>query len=132
MRGFATHLGNARDITVHLMSSDERLAVYGSLAPGKSNHHLLAKYAGTWTRGRVRGDLINAGWGAAGGFPGLIPRDDGPWVPVQVLESASLPDAWPALDAFEGDQYRRVVISVYAEDPDVHILFDANLYALAR
>ena len=66
------------------LSADDRLAVYGSLAPGKSNHHMLARYAGTWSRGRVRGDLVNAGWGAAGGFPALIPRDDGPWVDVQL------------------------------------------------
>jgi gamma-glutamylcyclotransferase (GGCT)/AIG2-like uncharacterized protein YtfP len=112
-------------------STDTRLAVYGSLAPGKSNHHLLAKYAGTWTRGRVRGDLVNAGWGAAGGFPGLVPRDDGPWVPVQVLESTALSSVWPALDAFEGDEYRRVLIPVHSDEPEAPVLFVANVYALA-
>ena len=64
--------------------------------------------------GRVRGDLINAGWGAAGGYLGLIPRDDGPWVTVQVFESESLADAWQELDAFEGSEYRRVLIPVYS------------------
>src|SRR6478735_827226 len=95
------------------MSSLSRLAVYGSLAPGRENHSLLAKYPGTWSRGRVRGDGINAGWGAAGGYLGLIPRDDGPWVAVQVFESESLADAWQELDAFEGSEYRRVLIPVY-------------------
>jgi len=113
------------------MTPDFRLAVYGSLAPGKANHHLLAYYAGVWTRGRVRGDLVNAGWGAAGGFPGLLPRRDGPWVAVHVLESPSLTSGWQALDEFEGSEYRRVVVPVYAEDADAHFLFDASIYALA-
>jgi gamma-glutamylcyclotransferase (GGCT)/AIG2-like uncharacterized protein YtfP len=108
-----------------------RLAVYGSLAPGKQNHDLLARYGGTWTRGRVRGDLVNAGWGATGGFPALVPRDDGPWVPVHVLESPLLDDGWPELDAFEGDEYRRVLLAVYSDDVDARFLFMANVYALA-
>jgi len=114
------------------LSADDRLAVYGSLAPGKSNHHMLARYAGTWSRGRVRGDLVNAGWGAAGGFPALIPRDDGPWVDVQVFESPDLCKAWPELDEFEGHEYERTVVPVYSEELDSHVLFDANIYALAR
>jgi gamma-glutamylcyclotransferase (GGCT)/AIG2-like uncharacterized protein YtfP len=114
------------------MSSIPRLAVYGSLQPGRENHYLLAKYPGTWSRGRVRGDLVNAGWGAAGGYLGLIPRHDGPWVSVQVFTSESLSDAWEELDEFEGSEYRRVLISVHSEDPDARLLYTANLYALAR
>ena len=75
---------------------------------------------------------MNAGWGAAGGYLGLIPRDDGPWVAVQVFESESLADAWHELDAFEGSEYRRVLVPVYAEDPDARLLYTASLYALAR
>jgi gamma-glutamylcyclotransferase (GGCT)/AIG2-like uncharacterized protein YtfP len=111
--------------------STHRLAVYGSLAPGKSNHYMLAGYPGTWTRGRVRGDLVNAGWGAAGGFPGLIPRPGAPWVPVQVFESDELPSAWAALDEFEGSEYRRVMVDVFSEDSDRAPLFQANIYAIA-
>ena len=114
------------------MSSQPRLAVYGSLAPGRENHHLLAKYPGSWSRGRVRGELINAGWGAAGGYLGLIPRDDGPWVAVQVFESPALTDAWPELDEFEGSEYRRVLVPVHSEDPDAPLLYSAYLYAIVR
>ena len=120
------------DEGIRSASAATRLAVYGSLAPGKSNHYMLADHAGTWTRGRVRGDLVNAGWGAAGGFPGLIPRDDGPWIPVQVFESQALPSIWPELDAFEGAEYERVLVPVYAEESDARVLFVANVYALAR
>ncbi|HUQ80939.1 MAG TPA: gamma-glutamylcyclotransferase family protein [Gemmatimonadaceae bacterium] len=111
------------------MSVEHRLVVYGSLAPGKSNHHMLADYPGTWTTGRVRGDLINAGWGATGGFPGLVPRADGPWIPVRIFESAALAHAWPKLDAFEGDDYQRVSIPVYAPSSEV-LLFEADVYAV--
>ena len=112
--------------------TEPRLAVYGSLAPGRENHHLLAKYPGTWSRGRVRGELINAGWGAAGGYLGLIPRDDAPWVTVQVFQSPSLTDAWAELDEFEGSEYRRVLIPVHSEDADASLLYSAYVYALAR
>ena len=113
------------------MSSIPRLAVYGSLQPGRENHYLLAKYPGTWSRGRVRGDLVNAGWGAAGGYLGLIPRDDGLWVSVQVFESEALAGAWQELDEFEGSEYRRVEIQIYSEDKDGQLLYTANVYALA-
>lgn len=80
----------------------------------------------------MRGDLVNEGWGATGGFPGLVPRDDGAWVTVHVLESPALPDAWRDLDEFEGSEYERILIPVYSEDPEPRLLFVANLYALRR
>jgi len=109
-----------------------RLAVYGSLAPGKKNQHVLAKYGGSWTSGRVRGDVINAGWGAAHGYPGLVPRADGPWVPVHVLESPALPSGWHELDDFEGSEYRRILLPVYAEDASASLVAVANIYEIAR
>ena len=109
---------------------NDRLAVYGSLAPGKSNHYMLARYPGIWTRGRVRGDLVNAGWGAAGGFPGLVPRADAPWVRVEIFESKELQNAWGALDEFEGIEYQRVLIDVFSEESDNRPLFQAHIYAI--
>ena len=108
-----------------------RLAVYGTLAPGRSNHHVVAPYGGTWTRGRVRGDLVEAGWGAAVGYPALRMRADGPWVPVYVLESDRLPAAWPDIDAFEGDEYQRILVPVFADhDEATEIIAVANLYEI--
>jgi gamma-glutamylcyclotransferase (GGCT)/AIG2-like uncharacterized protein YtfP len=92
---------------------------------------MLADYTGTWTRGRVRGDLVNAGWGAAGGFPGLIPRPDGPWVEVHVFESPELRNAWKRLDEFEGIEYERVLIDVFPVDSGTAPAFQAYIYALA-
>jgi len=49
-----------------------RLATYGSLAPGRRNHHQLDGLAGRWFRGYVRGTLVDAGWGAGLGYPALV------------------------------------------------------------
>lgn len=81
-----------------------RLATYGTLAPGRSNAHMLAKIDGQWSVGTVRGHLVEKGWGAALGFPGII------------------------LDAFEGDGYRRVPVAVNAGDDQV----TASIYVLAE
>lgn len=89
------------------MDIDHCLATYGSLAPGRPNHHRLAGLSGEWTVGTVRGKLVRRGWGAALGYPALIPAEDGGDVEVHLFVSPELPDHWPALDAFEGVDYRR-------------------------
>ena len=89
-----------------------RLAIYGTLAPGRSNHHEVAMIPGTWRHGTVRGHLHPHGWGAALGYPAIELDPAGPEVAVQVLEHASLPEHWMRLDAFEGEGYRREVCKV--------------------
>jgi len=109
------------------LSENTRLAVYGSLAPGRVNHHELANVKGRWLRGTVRGKLTDAGWGAALGFPGLILDPSGSPVEVYLLESLELPDHWARLDEFEGTGYRRVVTKVRLADGDVN----AQIYVVA-
>jgi gamma-glutamylcyclotransferase (GGCT)/AIG2-like uncharacterized protein YtfP len=89
-----------------------RLATYGSLAPGRPNHHQLDALDGRWSEGHVYGKLIDAGWGAGLGYPVLILDPDGSAISVQIFESMSLPDHWSRLDDFEGLGYQRVVTSV--------------------
>ncbi len=89
-----------------------RLAVYGTLAPGKPNHDQLDGLAGDWTNGTVRGRLVNEGWAATGGYPALVLDTDAGSVAVQVFTSSDLPAHWPRLDAFEGEDYRRVAVAV--------------------
>lgn len=89
-----------------------RLFVYGSLQPGKANAHMLDPAPGTWRAARVRGVLHDNGWGAQLGFPVLELDADGDEVAGHVLESAALTGLWPILDAFEGDDYRRVQTDV--------------------
>ena len=107
--------------------AEQRLAVYGTLAPGRPNHHQLDGLSGHWRNGTVTGHLVAAGWGSALGYPGLIPDVAGETVAVQLFESEGLSAHWPRLDAFEGDGYRRVVIDVRTEDGDL----DACIYVIA-
>jgi len=106
---------------------EHRLATYGTLAPGRPNHHHLSALEGRWVRGRVRGTLVDAGWGADYGFPAIVLDAAGPEVTVDVFESADLPAHWSRLDAFEGPGYERVVTTVSTQDADV----EAFIYVLA-
>lgn len=98
------------------MDAHHRLATYGTLAPGRPNHHQLAALPGTWAEGVVHGRLVDEGWGAGLGYPALVLDDDGPAVSVWVFTSADLPDHWDRLDAFEGDGYRRTPVVVTTAD----------------
>ena len=86
----------------------ERLAVYGSLAPGGKHHDVLAGLRGTWREGTIGGRLA-PGAGPAKGYPvlTLAPESPATRVEVRVFESPDLPDHWPRLSAFEGPGYRR-------------------------
>lgn len=98
-----------------MTTEPQRLAVYGTLAPGQPNEHVLADLAGHWIEGTVRGHLSEEGWGADLGYPGIHLDPDGPEVTVQVLDSILLADHWDRLDQFEGPGYRRSVVTVRTE-----------------
>lgn len=100
-------------------SVDTRLAVYGTLAPGKSNHDQVAFLKGTWRAGTVNGRLLQKGWAFEQGYPAIVLETDGPQVVVQLFESLDLPANWNRLDEFEGAEYRRVVTVVETENGSV-------------
>jgi gamma-glutamylcyclotransferase (GGCT)/AIG2-like uncharacterized protein YtfP len=115
-----------------LFGTGDRLAVYGSLAPGRQNHHIVVPLGGTWTQGIVNGDLVTCGWGAAVGYPALYLRERGPAVPVHVLASDALRRTWPELDSFEGVEYCRVLAAVWSDDsPQRELVSVANVYEAA-
>ncbi|MBI3791206.1 MAG: gamma-glutamylcyclotransferase [Gemmatimonadetes bacterium] len=106
----------------------QRLAVYGSLAPGQPHHGQLAMLAGRWSDdGVVHGELLRDGWGATLGFPGLRWQWTGPPHPVQLLHSVHLPDHWTRLDQFEGGAYLRILVPIVRAG---QVMTVANLYAL--
>jgi len=106
---------------------DTRLATYGTLGPGRPNHGQLSDLPGRWLHGRVRGSPVDAGWGAEAGYPALILDDDGSPVDVDVFESPALPGHWDRLDAFEGAEYRRVVVDIETDEG----VLRASIYVLA-
>ncbi|MCA8974779.1 MAG: gamma-glutamylcyclotransferase [Planctomycetes bacterium] len=104
-----------------LPGAGSRLAVYGTLAPGEANHHLLAACRGVFASGFVRGTR------AVREFPVFTPDPNAPLVAVRWLASVDLWTLWPALDAFEGEDYRRVLVPVLG--PGSELVTVANLYA---
>ena len=100
-------------------TSLHRLATYGTLAPGRPNHHQLDGLEGRWLKGYVNGRLVETGWGASLGYPALLLDADGPDIGVDVFESIDLPAHWDRLDAFEGPGYERVITTVHTPTGDV-------------
>ncbi len=103
---------------------EHRLAVYGSLAPGEANTHILEPLAGSWSPGTVRGTLHDAGWAAAIGYRAIRLDPQAPEIPVKLFTSSGLPGFWAELDAFEGETYERVITPVAARGEVV----DAYIY----
>jgi gamma-glutamylcyclotransferase (GGCT)/AIG2-like uncharacterized protein YtfP len=103
-----------------------RLATYGTLAPGRPNHHQLDGLDGHWFEGHVYGSLVDVGWGASLGYPALALDSGGTAVNVHVFESADLPARWPRLDEFEGPGYERVVTTVHTSNGRV----EASIYVV--
>jgi gamma-glutamylcyclotransferase (GGCT)/AIG2-like uncharacterized protein YtfP len=108
------------------LSAETRLATYGTLAPGRVNHAQVSALAGRWRCGYVRGTLIDAGWGADYGFPGIVLDSAGEHVMVDVLESADLPAHWSRLDEFEGPAYQRVTTTASVSDGPI----ETSIYVL--
>lgn len=106
------------------MNAECRLVTYGTLAPGRPNHHQLGGLNGHWLHGQVHGALVQHGWGAALGYPALILDPDSPAVEVQIFESPDLPSHWPRLDDFEGPGYQRVIVAVETVDGNL----EASIY----
>ena len=107
-----------------------RLATYGTLRPGRPNHHQLDGLDGRWSPGVVHGVLIEAGWGATLGYPALILDAGGPEVAVDVFESVDLLAHWAGLDAFEGPGYARVSTRVQTPNGEVEASIYVSVEAL--
>ena len=105
------------------------LFVYGTLAPGRPNAHVMDGMTGTWEQGVARGALLPDGWGAAAGYPAIVLDADGPEVPGLLFRSADLPAHWDRLDEFEGEGYDRVLTTVRLATGE---RVTAYVYALRR
>ncbi|MFG6094388.1 gamma-glutamylcyclotransferase family protein [Leptothoe sp. ISB3NOV94-8A] len=104
-----------------------RLFVYGTLAPGRPNEHVLADVPGNWEPATVIGTLVQEGWGAAVGYPGIILDKHGSEIKGFLFSSERLAEHWSRLDKFEGEGYERVLTTVKLEDETA---MDAYIYQL--
>lgn len=88
-----------------------RLAIYGTLAPGRENHHVVASITPqSWNAATLHARLIQDACDDQ--FPGVIIDPCAPTIPVSVLESPQLPKHWERLDRFEGPAYRRTLAPI--------------------
>lgn len=91
-----------------------RLAVYGSLAPGRANHGQLSSLGGEWSSDLfVHGEMVSSGWGAGIGFPAMRWRLHAEPIAVFLFVSPELESHWDRLDAFEGRDYARILVPVF-------------------
>jgi hypothetical protein len=67
-RGSAPSSIRAEDLLEARFRVSHALAVYGTLAPGRPNHHVVAPLGGEWADGFVEGELSPVGWGATLGY----------------------------------------------------------------
>jgi gamma-glutamylcyclotransferase (GGCT)/AIG2-like uncharacterized protein YtfP len=105
----------------------QHLFVYGTLAPGRPNEHVLTEIGGTWEAGNVTGRLRQAGWGAEMGYPGIDLYEGGDEIQGFLFSSETLSDHWGMLDEFEGEAYERVSTVVKLKD---NRKVDAYIYQL--
>jgi gamma-glutamylcyclotransferase (GGCT)/AIG2-like uncharacterized protein YtfP len=85
--------------------SAHALVVYGTLAPGRENHHLLAAIPGAWSQVTIEGEL-----GEWIGYPMFRWVTPGARVPAWLLRSPGLPGHFARLDEFETAAYARHLI----------------------
>ena len=102
----------SRDTSQARLVGEPFLFVYGTLAPGRPNEHVLADVPGLWQPARVNGTLLPRGWGAALGYPAIRLDDSADAVEGLLFTSDELDDHWDRLDDFEGDGYERVATQV--------------------
>jgi len=109
------------------MNMTQNLFVYGTLAPGRPNEHVLTALGGIWKPATAKGHLKQRGWGAEMGYPGLVLEEVGEEIRGFIFSSEHLGEHWDILDDFEGEQYRRVLAQVYLDDGSST---EAHIYVL--
>lgn len=108
--------------------SPDRLFVYGTLAPGEENDHVLRGVKGHWSAATVRGRVIAVvDRGPAAGYPGIVLDSEGGLVHGLLFSSALLAEHWQRLDDFEGEGYERVRVRA---EPAGGSAVDAWIYRL--
>jgi len=105
----------------------EKLFIYGTLAPGESNHGVVENIPGHWEAARIKGTLFKQGWGTDLKAPAVIPSENGEDVNGYLFSSKQLSEHWAMLDEFEGSEYKRVLVQATKDSGET---VEAFVYAL--
>jgi gamma-glutamylcyclotransferase (GGCT)/AIG2-like uncharacterized protein YtfP len=103
--------------------TNQKLFTYGTLAPRKPNHSILAGMDSKWERCTTRGQLIEVS-----GLPMFHWKPFGPNIEDQLFVSPDLAKQWAQLDQFEGASYKRRMMSVVTKTG----ISVANVYLSAQ
>lgn len=98
-------------LNVLLDYPDRQLVVYGTLAPGNVNHHIISDIQGYWEDCTVNGHVYEIN-----GLPLFVWEPRGPSLKAQLFTSSVLPSRWKQIDEFEGYYYKRILIPVARND----------------
>ncbi|MBK9035383.1 MAG: gamma-glutamylcyclotransferase [Myxococcales bacterium] len=89
----------------------DRLFVYGTLRTGQTARAIVAAHLVGGVSATTRGSL----YAFPGDYPGVVP-DDGGVIVGELLQLRDLASALPLLDAFEGDEFMRMLTEVTTAD----------------
>ncbi len=94
----------------------ETLFVYGTLMPNCPNGHVLEEVVGKFVPATVKGKLVDAGWSAGMGYPGIRLDDQRDTIHGYIFYSSNLINHWDNLDEFEGSEFQRTPVTVERYD----------------
>ncbi len=105
----------------------ETLFVYGTLMPNCPNAYVLEEVVGKFVPATVKGKLIDAGWSASMGYPGIRLDARRDTIHGYLFYSSNLINQWDYLDEFEGAEFERVSVTVERYD---ELDVDTYIYVL--
>ena len=85
----------------------DSLFVYGTLMPNCPNSYVLENIVGKFVPATVKGKLIDAGWSASMGYPGIRLEMGNDTIHGFLFYSDNLINHWENLDIFEGVEFSR-------------------------
>jgi gamma-glutamylcyclotransferase (GGCT)/AIG2-like uncharacterized protein YtfP len=94
----------------------DTLFVYGTLMPNCPNGHVLENIVGKFVPATVKGKLIDAGWSASMGYPGIRLDEGSDTIHGYLFYSNNLINHWDYLDDFEGEEFKREEVTVMRYD----------------
>lgn len=105
----------------------DTLFVYGTLMPNCPNGHVLENVVGKFVPATIKGRLVDAGWSASMGYPGIKFDRTRDTIHGFLFYSSNLINHWDNLDEFEGAEFERVPVIVERYD---ELEVDTYIYTL--
>lgn len=84
--------------------------------PNCPNGHILENIVGKFIPATVKGKLIDAGWSASMGYPGIRLEAGNDTIHGFLFYSDNLINHWDFLDEFEGEEFKRVEVTALRYD----------------